>query len=926
MRGTSLALCALSIFLGASSVAVAATPGPYENRGSQYRNVLPPGSNGHADITQLGAFLSTGARPPHNDDQLPLYAGILGGAPGLSRGDLGKYYKDESYGVRPGDVARTYRPRSDVVIVRDKSYGVPHIYGDTRAGTMFGSGYAAAEDRLFFMDVLRHAGRVELSAFAGAAAGNRSMDQDVWNSSPYAEAELQHQYDLADEVYGRTGRQLQLDVQNYVAGINEYIDEAKLNPLLMPGEYPAILKPLGPDRWKVTDVIATAALVAGIFGKGGGSEVTSAMVLDDARDRFGKKKGEQVWEDFRSAEDPEADMTVHPDEGKFEYQNPKGTDARSRALPDAGSLRPQSVVAAKSGGAAAKASTAGSPLAPALDLPGSLDGLLGLPKAASNALLVSAKESKSGHPLAVFGPQVSYFAPEILVEQDIHAPKTDQGPALSARGVAFPGTNLFVQLGRGDGYSWSATSAGQDIIDTFAVDLCEPGGGKPTLQSLHYMYRGQCLPMDVLERTNSWSPTAADATPAGTQTLRAYRTRLGLVAARAKVDGHPVAYTRLRSTYFHEVDSAIGFSEFNDPNFVNSAKDFQRAAADVDYTFNWFYADDKDIAYFNSGDNPVRAKGADPSLPVHGTKRWEWRGYNPSYDRSRGVPFSEKQAPAKEHPQVINQDFLTSWNNKQAKGYRAADGNYGYSSVYRSQSLTDRVKAGIRGKRKMTLPGLADAMEDAATVDLRGSQVLPHALRVLGRQSGARGKAVRELRDWYQTGAHRIDRNGDGLYEHRAAVMLMDAWWPLLIKAEFKPTLGQTLYDQIQAMLGLDNAPNNHGAHMGSAYQDGWYGYASKDLRTVAGQKVRGRYSRVYCGGGNKGRCRSALERSLDKAIKVARNPHALYNDDACKDAGRNDTVECYDAIQFRATGGVTQPLIPWQNRPTFQQAIEIKK
>ena len=28
---------------------------------------------------------------------------------------------------------------------------------------------------------------------------------------------------------------------------------------------------------------------------------------------------------------------------------------------------------------------------------------------------------------------------------------------------------------------------------------------------------------------------------------------------------------------------------------------------------------------------------------------------------------------------------------------------------------------------------------------------------------------------------------------------------------------------------------NNHGAHLGSAYQDGWYGYVSKDLRRLLG-------------------------------------------------------------------------------------------
>ena len=72
-----------------------------------------------------------------------------------------------------------------------------------------------------------------------------------------------------------------------MAGINRYIAEARVNPLKMPGEYAAIGKPAGPQDWKVTDVIATASLIGGIFGKGGGRELDSALLLQDARTRFG---------------------------------------------------------------------------------------------------------------------------------------------------------------------------------------------------------------------------------------------------------------------------------------------------------------------------------------------------------------------------------------------------------------------------------------------------------------------------------------------------------------------------------------------------------------------------------------------------------------------------------------------------------------
>ena len=94
------------------------------------------------------------------------------------------------------------------------------------------------------------------------------------------------------------------------------------------------------------------------------------------------------------------------------------------------------------------------------------------------------------------------------------------GPGIDARGAAFPGT-LYVQLGRGRDYAWSATSSGQDIIDTFAVPLCDPAAPSPTIDPKHYRYHGQCQPIEVLEQTNSWQPNLADPTPAGTETLRA---------------------------------------------------------------------------------------------------------------------------------------------------------------------------------------------------------------------------------------------------------------------------------------------------------------------------------------------------------------------------------------------------------------------
>jgi acyl-homoserine lactone acylase PvdQ len=862
-----------------------------------FRDVLPPGTNGLANAPALASFVATGVRPSHNDDQLAMYRDLVYASPGITADTLGRYFKDASFGVRAGDVDRTYTPgrRDDVTVVRDESFGVPHIYATTRQGAMYGIGYATAEDRLFFIDILRHLGRAQLSSFAGGASGNRAFDQMQWSVAPYTEADLQRQIELGLRAYGAEGAQVQQDAEAYVAGINRYISEAKVDPSKMPGEYAAIGKSGGPDTWKTTDIIATAALVGGIFGKGGGGEVQSAQLLQAWQERFGRARGTKLWRQFSGLDDPETNNTVKS--GRFTYQQtPRRPVRAANAIPDRGSVADEPVVES---GVDARATTRSAER--------SLQrrpGLLAFPRTSSNALLVSGRESASGHPLAVFGPQVSYFAPQILMEQDVHAPGID------ARGAAFPGVNLYVELGRGRDYSWSATSAGQDIIDTFAVELCEPGGAAPTKASMHYMFRGQCLPMEELRRTNSWSPNLADSTPAGTQTLKALRTKLGLVRSRATLRGRPVAFVELRSTYFHEVDSAGGFSDFNNPDKIRNAADFQRAAHKIGYTFNWFYADDQDIAYFNSGNNPQRRDGIEPALPTRAA--YEWTGFNPDDNTAQYTPFEA-------HPQIRDQQYLTSWNNRQAKGYSS-----GYASVHRADPLDDGINQGIAGDRKMTLPELVDAMESAATVDLRGYKVLPLALTVLGRQRDPRlAEAIDRLRAWQGRGAHRIDRDRDGSYEDSEAIAIMDAWWPRWLEAQFKPTWGQKLFDAARSRVTFDNEPNNHGDHLGSAYQDGWYGYVSKDLRTLLRRKVRGRYARVFCGRGSRARCRRALVESLRAALAADRTK--LYEDSQCARDGKPSNQWCYDAIVFRPLGAITQPFIHWQNRPTYQQAIEIQ-
>jgi hypothetical protein len=87
---------------------------------------------------------------------------------------------------------------------------------------------------------------------------------------------------------------------------------------------------------------------------------------------------------------------------------------------------------------------------------------------------------------------------------------------------------------------------------------------------------------------------------------------------------------------------------------------------------------------------------------------------------------------------------------------------------------------------------------------------------------------------------------------------------------------------------------------------------------------VKGRYVMRYCGGGKLRKCRNRLRASLKSALKVPASE--LYgDDDVCADEGKAGDQACYDMVRFRPVGGATQPLIPWINRPTYQQVNEIQ-
>jgi acyl-homoserine lactone acylase PvdQ len=716
-----------------------------------------------------------------------------------------------------GKIMSTERPRAGVKILRDQ-WDVPHVYGANRYAVEFGAGWAAAEDRILLMQLLRGPGRVAALDVPGIDPIGLALTGRDFTPSKAANDEIAKELPLLRKT--ALGRQVLKDVQAYVDGINGWIVK---NGDFFP-------------HWTPVDVAAVGAIIGAQFGVGGGDEARRSELLSALQAKLGTGPGRNVWNDLRSEQDPEAPVSV---DGTFDGHVRPGNGSGNVVL-DSGSV--------------AAAETAPSPQM-------------------SNALLVAAKRSKTGHPLAVMGPQVGYAFPELLLEEDLH------GGGINARGAAFPGISMYVLLGRGSDYAWSATSSDSDIVDQFAEELCQ--------DDVHVVYRGQCRALGTFDagllHGRSGEPDRE----------LVYRTGIhGPVIGYATANGKKYAITSKRSTRGRELLGAISFEQLN-TGAVHDVKSFLKTMSTFELTFNWFYVDSKHIAMYSSGRVPIRAKGVNDGLPTNGDGSHEWQGW----------------VPAKDHPQGIDpkDGTIVNWNNKPARGWPAADSKWDFQSHYRVELLKRNLPAG-----KMGIADVVRAMNMAATQDLRIELLWPTLAKVLAKTNApnARDTQLVSLLDaWRAAGGSRLDRNGDGLVDDPGAA-IMDAAWPKLADAVLSPVLGSLTSDLARLVVRSEDPAGRNG----SSYAGGWYGYVDKDLRSELGEPVKGAYSRRYCGNGDVIACSKSLWAALDAAAAQLAAAQ-----------GADPVAWHADATKERIGFGLLPLTMRWANRPTFQQVVSFR-
>jgi len=494
-------------------------------------------------------------------------------------------------------------------------------------------------------------------------------------------------------------------------------------------------------------------------------------------------------------------------------------------------------------------------------VPDSSAGLAPAGRQASNWLLSSRQRSATGNTLGVMGPQLGYYYPEIV--QQIHL----EGAGIKAQGAAVPGLAMYMLIGRTKDYAWSLTSASHDVRDAFAEKLCEPDGATPTRDSDHYVYKGKCRPFE------SFTAGELNGTP-----VTYDRSVHGSVYATATIDGKPYALALQRSTFGRDGLNLAALHDMTEGR-AKTPQRFYKTANQFGFTFNWAYTSRDKTAYFSSGLLPERARGLDRRLPTLGTGKYEWKGF-----LSRN-----------EHPHAVGgpDGLLLNWNNQSAPGFMHGD-NEPYGSE-------QRVELFDQWPRHPRITDNVGIMNRAATEDVRAPtwEVVSRMLAGAAAPNARAQQVVDLLDDWVGRDAPRLDADEDGIYDEAGPTIMNNTWVPIA-EAVMEPRFGDLL-DELNNVRGLGGAS-------GQSYVD-------KDLRTLLGERVKGRFHLRYCGEGDVDACRTSLWAAVDASAA-----------ELAADFGSEDPASWRGPAS--TTGfvpGILPNRFPTTNRPTYQQVLELQ-
>lgn len=493
-------------------------------------------------------------------------------------------------------------PYGEVSVSRD-NFNNPNISGPNELAVSFVQGYLHADDRFFQMDFNRHAASGRVAELVGPAA----LESDIQLRTLGLRRAAWATWVALDD----NSRAI---LKAYSDGVNSWIQGNVLPP-----EYD-ILELLSADTWSPVDSLTIGkALAFQLSFDLADIDFTIRALAYQQAGQIGGFNGAALFaEDTHRSQPPDDRVSVPGflvSIGGIQFNSDgssaptsTGDDKSVREIElsyEVGAVDPQTVAMAERW----REQIADIPLfARALDSAKQGTG--------SNAWAVSGDLTASGAPILANDPHLGLDNPSIFVEERI-----DIAGAYSAGGVGFAGIPGIVQ-GCNEHFCWGTTTNPLDVTDIYQEQFLTNNLGQPT----HTMYQGQPERIRTVFQSyfaNQVGDNELDnlaranvGLTEGAVTLLVPRRNNGPIVQVDGNTGLSVQYAGWGPTF--EIASFLAI------NRASNLEEFEDALQLFDVgSQNFLYADrEGNIAYFTTGEMPIRADLQDDMIPDGGIPPW----------------------------------------------------------------------------------------------------------------------------------------------------------------------------------------------------------------------------------------------------------------------------------------------------------------
>jgi penicillin G amidase len=464
-----------------------------------------------------------------------------------------------------------------VEVIRD-DLGVPHIYANTEHDLFFTQGYTHAQDRFWQMDFWRHIGSGRLAELFGASQVETDMFLRSLGFAALAEEEWQRMEPTSWEV-----------LQAYTDGVNAYLEGRSGASVSL--EY-AVLSLQNStyeiEPWTPIDTLMWPKVMAWDLAGNMGAEISRAVLGVE----LSPDEVERLFPPM-----PEGRPVIVESGQEMEVEDVVRPDLSEETVP--------ALLAARAGFDRVMEVTGG--------------GFEGI---GSNNWAVGGAMTASGLPILANDTHLANQMPSIWYGIGLHCVEVSESCRYSMVGFSFAGTPGVV-IGHNGYAAWGVTNQAADTQDLF-IERVNPDNSR------QYEVEGDWVDFDV--RTEILRVAGGEDVTYDVLMSRHGPVISGTYLDREAFVGSSTVETSERHVValsWRALEPSSIFDAFLGINLASSYEEFAAAVELWDIApQNLVYADvDGNVAYFATGELPMRATG-DGRYPVPGwTSEYDWTGY-----------------------------------------------------------------------------------------------------------------------------------------------------------------------------------------------------------------------------------------------------------------------------------------------------------